>query len=101
MEQDYQLLRVPQSELEGTVLNKRFKVGKLIGQGSYGKVYRVYDLDNLNLPLVMKLSPDYTILYKEIKAIGTISKHLMETTDKKSTLRRQIPNIKSHGMIIL
>ena len=51
--------------LNGITLSRRFKIGKTIDGGSYGKIFECQDLQN-GQKLVLKFSEDYKILAKEI-----------------------------------
>ena len=94
------VIRVNRDNIEGTTLNNRFVVGKPIDKGSFGNVYDVYDNENKNIPMVIKFSPDYVILYKEIRSIKSISKKIWESPQQKRQFRKQVPIIYSHGLII-
>lgn len=62
--------------MEGTVLQNKFTIDRLIGKGQYGRVYKVVDSQRKNRPLVVKISPDYTLLYREIKTISSVSNRI-------------------------
>jgi len=47
------------NQIEGSILKERFAIGRLIDQGSFGKVYKCIDLNNKNRPLVVKITNDY------------------------------------------
>ena len=57
---------VNKANLEGSILDNRYKVGALIGKGAFGNVHKVYDKLNKKLPLAIKFSKDYVILHQEI-----------------------------------
>lgn len=84
-------------EIVGSILKKRFCIQSLLDQGSFGKVYRLIDLKNKKLPLVVKISPDYKNFGKEIHAMRKIYKKSRESQmrDTWST-----PNVIDYGMII-
>lgn len=73
-ENDGKAQRIHRNRIEGTVLANRFTVGSLIGKGACGKVFKVYDSQNKNVPMALKISPHIDTIVKEIKAIVAISK---------------------------
>lgn len=93
--------RIKRRDLEGTLLNNRYLIGKLIGTGSFGRVYKAYDQKNKKLPLAVKFSADYMVLCQEIKIIKRIAKHVANNTEENSPLRSQIPNVHAKGLVVL
>jgi serine/threonine protein kinase len=58
-------------ELTGNVLLNQFQITNKLGQGAFGDVYEVRDINQLEqvLPLVLKVSKDFKIMGKEIQAM--------------------------------
>ncbi len=50
--------------LQGQIINNRFRIVKLLGQGGYGAVYRAWDL-NLNGPCALKENTETTLEAEE------------------------------------
>lgn len=93
------MVNVKESQLVGTVLSKRFTIGRLIGRGACGRVYKVVDSQRKDKPLVIKISPDITLIYKEINAIFAVSERIHNTSVNGAVIRQQAPKIYSYGLI--
>jgi hypothetical protein len=48
-----------QNKIVGSVLKERYAIGRLIDQGSFGKVFKCIDLQEKSRPLVVKIASDY------------------------------------------
>jgi serine/threonine protein kinase len=68
--------RIKRSNLQDTIINKRYVIGHMIGRGAFSHVYKVYDKQNKDLPLAIKFSKDYNHLDKEINTVAQIQKHI-------------------------
>ena len=84
--------------LENYTLHGRFKVGKPIDEGAYGKIFSCKDLKSGD-PLVVKFSEDYSLLATEISNLNKINK-VMKTkfTQSKS---KHVCELVEYGMMVL
>ena len=73
-------------QFEGTLLQKRFKVERMLGQGSFGNVHKVTDTaaGRDGQPMVAKASTNVEMLYNEIKALEQVSKYAQSHLDQVS-----------------
>ena len=61
-------------QFEGSVLNGKYQVDRLLGEGSFGcvhKLKRIKDRDN-RIPIVVKASKDAAMLFNEIEALNQV-----------------------------
>ena len=57
-------------QFEGTVINKIYKVSSVVGKGSFGAVHQIQNMNGPDLhPMVVKVSSEAVMMYKEIKAL--------------------------------
>lgn len=57
----------------GTTINDRYKIGSVFNKGSFGHIMAVTDTTNPELPLVIKIQKDITILAQEIQTLFKIN----------------------------
>ena len=50
------------------IQNQRYNIGRLLGEGSYGKVYKIMDMNDAKKPLAIKISKQNSVTQNEIKA---------------------------------
>ena len=60
-------------KFENLVINDRFVINKIIGEGSFGFVYSCTDILNPSEELVVKLSPHKGTAENEVNAIEKIN----------------------------
>ena len=70
---------VPADPFGAYIRNNQYIIGRLIGSGECGKVYKTINTHNMDEPLVIKISADKSISseIKAIKAIQAYSKDLI------------------------
>ena len=61
-----------EGDLFGQLLKNKYVIGRLIDQGSYGKVYKAIDIEDKHKPLVVKIAQDYKTFGKEINAMRKV-----------------------------
>jgi hypothetical protein len=59
-------------EWKGSTVKTRFRIDRLLGEGSCAKIYKCIDLKDVKRPLVMKVAEKYKVLMTEIKAIKKV-----------------------------
>jgi hypothetical protein len=68
---------LPTEVCDSLILNGRYHIGRLIDEGSYGKVYKITDAENQQLPLVIKLQKTMENAGIEVNSIRKIDKRNM------------------------
>lgn len=63
-------------QLTGCILKRRYLIGRQIDCGSFGRVFKVIDLQSQDTPLVIKVCEDYKLFAKEISAMLNIERKL-------------------------
>ena len=84
-------------DIEGAVLKNRYLVCRQLDEGSFGQVYKCVDLQDKQRPLVIKVSSQYKIFYKEINAMKKMQKIMTKTVGQES----EVPEIIHYGIIAL
>jgi hypothetical protein len=64
---------LPEDHFGAFLENKSFMMGRLIGSGSFGQVYKIVKVENPEIPLVIKISSDTKNTALEIKLIKKIN----------------------------
>ena len=70
------MVQFVEGDIEGAVLKNRYLVCRQLDEGSFGQVYKCVDLQDKHRPLVIKISSQYKIFYKEINAMKKMQKIL-------------------------
>lgn len=83
---------ISNGDISGHVLGKRFKIGRQIDCGSFGRIFSCTDLRDHSRPLVIKVSSSSEIetIGKEIKALKAVSKYAGDS----------VPEVVSSGIIV-
>ena len=88
--------------IEGQVLCDKYKVGRQIGQGSFGFVHKVKYVNaaakEQNQDMVIKASFDLGQLYNEVQALMQIHQFANENKKYKDTIS-SIPQRLDHGLL--
>ena len=98
---NWNVYRLNRTKLEGSIINERFVVGQQIGQGSYGKVYEVKDIYNIDEPLVIKFSSEFQTLLQEVSISQELTKQIRQSEKRQNKLKFQIPQIIHYGNVVL
>ena len=103
---DQQVLDLGGNKLEtvihDTVLQHRYKVGKIVSQGSQGAIFDVEDVTGKAFgrgDMVVKFSNDYIALAYEIKVLNKIAKQAKVPADARGK-RMGLPTVTAYGMLI-
>lgn len=78
-----------EGELKGAVIKERFVIGRLLDRGSFGKVYKIVDINDKHRPLVIKMSEEVQAFALEIKAMKKIFQYNEKT-----------PEVVDYGLIV-
>jgi len=69
-------------QFKGTVLQDMYKVGRMLGEGSFGSVHKIKNLHGKDkYPMVVKASKDASMLHNEIKALDQIHEYMENNLD--------------------
>ena len=63
-------------QLTGCILKRRYLIGRQLDRGSFGRVFKVIDLQAQDTALVIKVCEDYKLFAKEISAMLNIDRKL-------------------------
>lgn len=85
-------------ELTGCILQRRYLVGRALDAGSFGRVFKVVDLQDKELPLVMKVCEDHRMFAKEISAMHNIYKKAKNFT---GFTQGKTPEVICYGMVMI
>lgn len=78
-------------------MKERYRIGRLLDQGSYGKVFTITDTHTTGKrDLVVKLSTEYKLFTKEIRTMNKIWKKKSDTDTLGKT-----PEVKTFGILAL
>ena len=67
MQATQQIEYLPEDPLGLFLENNKYILGKLVGEGLYGKVFKIVYIENPTIPLVIKISTDTVGTAHEIK----------------------------------
>ena len=58
--------RIHRSKFRSKLLNGRFQIGAFLDEGAQSRVYEVKDMYDPDMPLVIKVSPNFNGIFNEI-----------------------------------
>jgi hypothetical protein len=64
-------MNIQQEHLEGVTLNGRFLIQEKLNQGCHGMIYKVVDLLDQSLPLIVKIQQDDKLYEREKEFLST------------------------------
>ena len=67
MQTTQQIEYLPEDPFGSMLENNKYILGKLVGEGHYGKVFKIVYIENPTIPLVIKISSDTVGTAHEIK----------------------------------
>lgn len=77
-------------QLEKATLKNRYIIGRHLDSGSNGHVYKITDIENPKIPLVLKISDECLPFSEEINTMRKISAAFKDTS---------IPNVVAYGIL--
>ena len=86
------------SQIVGCILKSRYLIGRQLDQGSFGKIYKVIDLEDKDRPLVIKICAQTNLFAKEVSAMQNITsrKNVSECSMEIDT-----PEVIAYGMLMV
>jgi serine/threonine protein kinase len=80
-------------------LKSRYTIDKLVGEGSYGQIFKIIDKKDPKTPLVIKTSYDCKILAREINYMNQINTKAKQIRQLSNKVTSNIPEILDYGML--
>lgn len=88
-------------QLTGCILKRRYLVGRQLDAGSFGRVFKIIDLQDKEAPLVMKVCEDHRMFAKEISAMHNIQRKAATAPKQQSGCVSKTPSVISYGMVMI
>ena len=94
---------VVSEEVTGCILKRRYLIGRQVDRGSFGRVYKVIDLQDQERPLVIKVCDDYKLFAKEIAAMHNIHRKCtpQATRADRPAGTSRTPEVVAYGMVMV
>lgn len=87
--------------LDGKILNKRYKVQKFLDNGQNGEVYEVTDIKKDGRPLVIKVQETTDLFLEEINSMIKVQRKCKSNGGNTAKANGRTPEIKDYGQFIL
>ena len=93
-------LDVVYDDLEGSIFKNDYKIGRLIGSGSFATVHKVTNA-NHRRPMVVKISQKYNLFSMEVNTMKHIWRKSQSLFQKRKIFNVETPQVLEFGMLAI